>query len=148
MPKAELLLDLQDIDSTIDRLKRRLAEIRAALHETGELIAAAQLCALPRNPLPRNARSAKIWNWPMQRSSSASRMPIDGCTAELSKPQGAARSATRYRLVEKQKNALDDQLFAAMVALEEAEAELQACTDTLRRVDAEWRASQGELAPN
>jgi len=40
MSKAELLLDLQDIDSAIDRLNRRLTEIRAALHETDELIAA------------------------------------------------------------------------------------------------------------
>ena len=40
MTKAELLLDLQDVDSVIDRLARRLSEIKAALHETAELIAA------------------------------------------------------------------------------------------------------------
>jgi hypothetical protein len=40
MTKAELLLDLQDVDSVLDRLTYRLSEIKAALHETDELIAA------------------------------------------------------------------------------------------------------------
>ncbi len=49
--------------------------------------------------------------------------------------------------LKRQKNTLDDQLFAAMVALEEAETELE---DVHRqpdaRIEAEWRASQGDLA--
>jgi predicted nucleic acid-binding Zn-ribbon protein len=48
--------------------------------------------------------------------------------------------------LKRQKNTLDDQLFAAMVALEEGETELKTCMDTLTRVEAEWRASQGDLA--
>jgi uncharacterized protein len=47
--------------------------------------------------------------------------------------------------LKRQKNTLDDQLFAAMVALEEAETELKTCTDTLTRIETEWRASQGDL---
>jgi predicted nucleic acid-binding Zn-ribbon protein len=48
--------------------------------------------------------------------------------------------------LKKQKNTLDDQLFAAMVALEEAETELKTCADTLTRIEAEWRTNQGDLA--
>ncbi|NTU65343.1 MAG: hypothetical protein HGB05_18570, partial [Chloroflexi bacterium] len=48
--------------------------------------------------------------------------------------------------LKRQKNTLDDQLFAAMVALEEAETALKTCADNFTRIDAEWRATQGELA--
>jgi predicted nucleic acid-binding Zn-ribbon protein len=57
-----------------------------------------------------------------------------------------ARSTNDIASLKKQKNTLDDQLFAVMVALEEAELELKTRTETFTRVAADWRASQGELA--
>jgi predicted nucleic acid-binding Zn-ribbon protein len=48
--------------------------------------------------------------------------------------------------LKRQKNTLDDQLFAAMVALEEAETELEKCARTDARIETKWRASQGDLA--
>ena len=38
MSKAQDLLDLQALDRTLDQLNKRLAEVKAALHETNELI--------------------------------------------------------------------------------------------------------------
>src|SRR5262245_44231778 len=40
MTTAESLLTLQDVDSLIDRITHRLTDIKAALHETDELIGA------------------------------------------------------------------------------------------------------------
>jgi predicted nucleic acid-binding Zn-ribbon protein len=147
MTKAELLLDLQDVDSVIDRLTRRLSEIKAALHETDELIAA------------RSARRAADESVTHKR---AHRKELDLADAALEtrikeadkrlysgtvkNPKELLDLQNDIASLKRQKNTLDDQLFAAMVALEEAENELKACTDTLTRVEAEWRASQGDLA--
>jgi predicted nucleic acid-binding Zn-ribbon protein len=147
MPKAELLLDLQDVDTTIDRLKRRLAEIRAALHETDELIGArAALRAAEESVTQKRAQRRDL-----ERAAAALDTRIKEADRRLysgtvKNPKELLDLQNDIAASKKQKNTLDDQLFAAMVALEEAEAGLQACSDTLRRVDAEWRASQSELA--
>jgi predicted nucleic acid-binding Zn-ribbon protein len=147
MPKAELFLDLQDIDSAIDRLKRRLTEIRAALHETDELIAArAALRAAEESVTQKRAlrRDLELADASLDtRIQGADRRLYSGA---VKNPKELLDLQNDIAASKKQKNTLDDQLFAAMVALEEAEAQLQACSDTLRRVDAGWRASQGELA--
>jgi predicted nucleic acid-binding Zn-ribbon protein len=147
MTKAELLLDLQDVDSVIDRLARRLSEIKAALHETDELIA---------------ARSAQRTTDESVTHKRAHRKELDLADASLEtrikqadqrlysgtvkNPKELLDLQNDIASLKRQKNTLDDQLFAAMVALEEGEAELKARTETLSRIETEWRASQGDLA--
>ncbi len=147
MTKAELLLDLQDIDSVIDRLTHRLSEIKAALHETAELIAA------------RSARRAAEESVAHQR---AQRKELELADAALEtrikqadqrlysglvkNPKELLDLQNDIASLKKQNNTLDDQLFAAMVALEEAETELKTCAETLTRIEADWRANQGDLA--
>ncbi len=147
MTKAELLLDLQDVDSVIDRLTRRLNEIKAALHETDELIAA------------RSARRAADESVTHKR---AQRKELELADASLEtrikqadqrlysgtvrNPKELLDLQNDIASLKKQKNTLDDQLFAVMMALEEAETELKTCSDTLAHIEADWRASQGDLA--
>jgi uncharacterized protein len=147
MSKAELLLDLQDVDSMIDRLNRRLTEIRAALHETDELkTARSALRAAEESVSQKRAqrKDLEVADAALEtRVKEAERRLYSGVVKnpkELLDLQNDIASSKR------QKDTLDDQLFAAMVALEEAEAGLKACSDTLLKVEAEWRASQGDLA--
>ena len=119
MTKAELLLDLQDVDSDIDRLTRRLSEIKAALHETDELIAA------------RSAQRAADESVTYKR---AHRKELDLADASLETRikqadqrlySGAVKNPKELldlqndiASLKRQKNTLDDQLFAVMVAVE------------------------------
>jgi predicted nucleic acid-binding Zn-ribbon protein len=147
MSKAELLLDLQDVDSAIDRLNRRVTEIRAALHETDELMAArAALCAAEGSVTQKRAqrKDLELADASLEtRIREADRRLYSGA---VKNPKELLDLQNDIASSKKQKNALDDQLFAAMVALDEAETGLQACSDTLTRVEAEWRSSQGDLA--
>ena len=147
MSKAELLLDLQDVDSVIDRLNRRMTEIRAALHETDELMAArSALRAAEESVTQKRAQrqDLELADASLEtRIQEADRRLYSGV---VKNPKELLDLQNDIASSKKQKNTLDDQLFAAMVALEEAEAGLKACSDTFVCVDAEWRASQGDLA--
>jgi predicted nucleic acid-binding Zn-ribbon protein len=147
MTKAELLLDLQDIDSVIDRLTRRLGEIRAALHETDELIAARSA----RHAAEESVSHKRAHRKDLELADAALETRIKQADQRLysgtvKNPKELLDLQNDIASLKKQKNTLDDQLFSAMVELEEAETTLTTCADTLTRVDAEWRASQGDLA--
>ncbi len=147
MTKAELLLDLQDVDSVIDRLTRRLNEIKAALHETDELIAARTAQRAADESVTRQRAHRKD----LELADAALETRIKQADQRLysgavKNPKELLDLQNDIASLKKQKNTLDDQLFAAMVALEEAESKLKTCADTLARVEAEWRASQGDLA--
>jgi predicted nucleic acid-binding Zn-ribbon protein len=147
MTKAELLLDLQDVDSVIDRLTRRLSEIKAALHETDELIAARSA----RHTADESVTHKRAHRKELDLADAALETRIKQADQRLysgtvKNPKELLDLQNDIASLKRQKNTLDDQLFAAMVALEEAETDLNTCTDTLTRIEAEWRASQGDLA--
>ena len=147
MSQAEDLLTLQEVDTVLDRLNRRLSEIKAELHETDELIAA------------RSARQAAEEKVSHQRAARKDLELADSSLetriqqAEQRLYSGVVRNPKELldlqndiSSLKRQKNTLDDQLFAAMVALEESEAHWQSCTATLTRIETEWHANQGGLA--
>ena len=147
MTKAEALLDLQDIDSVIDRLTRRLTEIKASLHETEELIAARSALRAAQESVTHKRATRKD----LELSDASLETRIT--QAEQRMYSGLVRNPKELldlqndiASLKRQKNTLDDQLFAAMVALEEAENELETCTSADARITAEWLASQGGLA--
>ena len=147
MTKAELLLDLQDVDSVIDRLTRRLSEIRAALHETAELIAARSALRAADESVTQTRAQRKdleLADASLEtRIKEADRRLYSGT---VKNPKELLDLQNDIASLKRQKNTLDDQLFAAMVALEDAETELKTCSDSLTRIEADWRASQGDLA--
>src|SRR5512135_1321666 len=147
MTKAELLLDLQDGDSVIDRLTRRLNEIKAALHETDELIAARSARRTADDAVTRERAHRKELDLAdaslETRIKDADKRLYSGT---VKNPKELLDLQNDIASLKKQKNTLDDQLFAAMMIMEEAETQLKTCTNSLTRVEAEWRASQGDLA--
>ena len=147
MTKAELLLDLQDVDSVIDRLARRLSEIKAALHETDELIAArsAQRAA-DESVIHKRAHRKELELADASLETRITQADQRLYSGTVKNPKELLDLQNDIASLKRQKNTLDDQLFAAMVTLEEAETELKTCADTLTRVETEWRASQGDLA--
>ncbi len=147
MTKAELLLELQDVDSVIDRLARRLSEIKGALHETPELIAArSALGAADESVAQKRAqrRDLELADASLEtRIKEADRRLYSGT---VKNPKELLDLQNDIASLKRQKDTLDDQLFAVMIALEEAEAEWKACSDSLAHIEADWRASQGDLA--
>jgi uncharacterized protein len=147
MTKAEALLDLQDIDSVIDRLTRRLTAIKASLHETDELIAArlALRAAQEDVTLKRGTRKdLELSDASLEtRITQAEQRMYSGL---VKNPKELLDLQNDIASLKRQKSKLDDQLFAAMLALEEAENVLAACTQADARIQAEWLASQGDLA--
>ncbi len=147
MSKAERLLDLQDVDSVIDRLNRRLSEIRAALRETDELISArAARRAADEAVIHKRARRQDLELADVSLEARIKQADQRLYSGAVKNPKELLDLQNDIASLKKQKNTLDDQLFTAMVALEEAETELTTCSETLASVDAEWRAGQGDLA--
>jgi uncharacterized protein len=147
MTKAEALLDLQDIDSAIDRLTRRLHEVKAALRETAELIAARSALRAAREAVTHKRATRKD----LELSDASLELRIKQAEQRMysglvKNPKELLDLQNDIASLNRQKNTLDDQLFAAMMAVEAAEAELEACTQTDAHIEAEWRASQGDLA--
>jgi predicted nucleic acid-binding Zn-ribbon protein len=147
MTKAEFLLDLQDVDSVIDRLTRRLNEIRAELHETDELVAARSARhTADESVLHKRARRKELELADASLETRIREADKRLYSGTVKNPKELLDLQNDIASLKRQKDNLDEQLFAAMVALEEAEIELKTCTDTLARIEAEWRASQGDLA--
>ena len=147
MTKAEFLLDLQDVDSVIDRLTRRLNEIKAELHETDELIVA----RAARHTADESVTQKRARRKELELADASLETRIKDADKRLysglvKNPKELLDLQNDIASLKRQKDTLDEQLFAAMVALDEAETELKTGTDTLSRVEAEWRASQGDLA--
>ncbi len=147
MSKAELLLDLQDVDAVIDRLTRRLNEIKAALHETDELISARAAQRAAEETVVRQRAHRKE----LELADASLETRIKDADQRLysgtvRNPKELLDLQNDIASLKRQKNTLDDQLFAAMVALEEAETNSRTCTENLARIETEWRASQGDLA--
>ena len=147
MTKAEALLDLQDIDSVIDRLTRRLTEIKASLHETEELIAARSALRAAQESVTQKRATRKD----LELSDASLETRIKQADQRMysglvKNPKELLDLQNDIASLKRQKNKLDDQLFAAMVALEDAENELETCTRNDARIKAEWLASQGDLA--
>jgi uncharacterized protein len=146
MQKAELLLDLQDIDTDIDRLTRRLTEIKATLHETDELIAARSA----RRTAEESVTHQRAVRKDLELADASLETRIKQADQRLysglvKNPKELLDLQNDISSLKRQKDTLDDQLFAAMVALEEAEAQLKAGTENLTRIEAAWHASQGDL---
>ncbi len=146
MAKAEFLLDLQGIDTEIDRLTRRLTDVKAALHETDELIAARSA----RRTAEEATTQGRARRKDLELADESLEIKIKQADQRLysglvKNPKELLDLQNDISSLRRQKNTLDDQLFTAMVALEEAEAQLKTGTENLTRIETEWRASQGDL---
>jgi hypothetical protein len=147
LSKAELLLDLQDVDLTIDRLTQRLSAVKAAQHETDELIVA--------RAAAHDAEQIVAQNRTARKDLELADATIDEKIKQAEKrlysgvvkiPKELLDLQNDIAALRRQKAALDDQLFEAMVALEEAEDTHKRGTAAGDQIAAEWQTDQSNLA--
>jgi uncharacterized protein len=146
VPTTDTLLELQDTDSVIDRLTKRLTEIKAGLRETDQLSAA-------RQAVHRTAQRIAV-----QR---AARQDLDLADATVADKIQLAEKRLYSGLVKnpkelldlqndisslnRQKTKLDEQLFDAMLQLEEAETAAQQQAAEAAQLETAWQHSQSDL---
>ena len=146
MSTAETLLDLQDNDTIIDRLSKRLAEIKASLHETDELVAARSARAAAEEAVAHHRARRKdleLADASLETKIKQGEQRLYG--GVVKNPKELLDLQNDIASLKRQKDTLEEQLFEAMIALEESEAHLQACAETYARVETDWRASQGDM---
>ena len=147
LSKAELLLDLQAIDSKIDQLSKRLAEVKAAQRETAELISTRQ-AANEAEHIAVQRRSAR-------KDLELADATVDDKIKQAEKrlysglvknPKELLDLQNDISSLKRQKVALDDQLLDAMLALEEAEDALTRHMAAHDQIEAAWKISQSDLS--
>ncbi len=147
MGKTDTLLELQDTDSIIDRLTKRLAEIKASRRETAELIAARQT----RHAAEQLAAQRRAARKDLELTNASVGDKIQQAEKRLysgvvKNPKELLDLQNDISSLKRQKANAYEQLFEGMVELEEAETALQQRTDELARIEADWQHSQSDLA--
>jgi predicted nucleic acid-binding Zn-ribbon protein len=144
--KTDTLLELQDTDAVIDRLTKRLAEIKASLRETDQLIAA----RLARHSAEQLAAQRRTVRKDLELAAGAVDEKIR--LAEKRLYSGAVKNPKELldlqndiSSLKRQKTKSDEQLFEAMLEVEEAETAVQQLTADFAQVEANWRHSQADL---
>ena len=147
MSKAHILLDLQEIDLTLDRLNKRLTEVKAARRETDE-VKAAQAAAQQAEVIAVHNRATH-----KELEATAATLDTKVTQAEQRLYSGAVKNPKELldlqndiASLKRQKATLDEKLLQAMLSLEEAEAALKQRLAEQQQIEAAWRASQTDLA--
>jgi predicted nucleic acid-binding Zn-ribbon protein len=144
--KTDTLLELQDTDAVIDRLTKRLAEIKAGLRETDQLIAARQA--------RQSAEQLTVQRRAARKDLELADASVDDKIqlAEKRLYSGAVKNPKELldlqndiSSLKRQKAKLDEQLFNAMLEVEEAETALQQTTAEFAQIEAGWQHSQSDL---
>ena len=142
---AELLL-LQDTDVALDGALSRLAEIKAALGESEELVAAREAAA-KKATAAEDVRS-------QQKDLELAADTIRGKATDIEKklyggsvknPKELQDLDADLRSLKEQTRKREDELLSLLVQIEEAEAERQAADSALADVESGWRRGQDEL---
>jgi predicted nucleic acid-binding Zn-ribbon protein len=145
--KAELLLDLQEIDLTIDRLTKRLSEVKEAQRETDELIAARDAARAAE----QNAVKCRATRKDLELADAALDEKIKQAEKRLYSglvkiPKELLDLQNDISSLRRQKATLDDQLLEAMVALEDAETALKQAVAAHDTSEAQWTSDQAGLS--
>ena len=146
MGRTDTLLELQDTDAVIDRLTKRLTEIKASLRETEQLVAARQAL--------RQAEQAAVQCRAARKDLELADATVDDKIQHAEKRlySGAVKNPKELldlqndiSSLKRQKTKLDEQLFNAMLDVESAEAAQQQRTAEFQQIEAAWRHSQSDL---
>ena len=147
MSKAQILLDLQEIDLILDRLNKRLAEVKAAQRETEE-VKAAQVAVQQVEKIVVHDRATR-----QELEVLATTLDTKVSQAEQRLYSGLVKNPKELldlqndiASLKRQKVVLDEKLLQAMLSLEEGEAALKRRLAEQQQIEAAWRASQTDLA--
>ena len=146
MAKTETLLELQDTDSVIDRLTKRLIEIKAGRRETDQLSAARQA----RHNAEQLAAQCRAARTDLDLADATVDDKIQLAEKRLysglvKNPKELLDLQNDISSLNRQKAKLDEQLFNAMLQMEEAEAIAQQHAVDLAQIEAAWQHNQSDL---
>jgi predicted nucleic acid-binding Zn-ribbon protein len=146
MGRTDTLLELQDTDAVIDRLTKRLAEIKAGLRETDQLIAARQA----RHSAEQLDAQRRAVRKDLELTNAAVDDKIQ--LAEKRLYSGAVKNPKELldlqndiSSLKRQKTKSDEHLFEAMLEVEAAETAVRQHTANFAQIEAGWRHSQADL---
>ena len=146
MGRTDTLLELQDTDAVIDRLTKRLTEIKAGLRETDQLIAARQA----RHSAEQLEAQRRAVRKDLELAASTVDDKIQSAEKRLysgavKNPKELLDLQNDISALKRQKTKLDEHLFEAMLEVEAAETAVQQHTADFAQVEASWRHSQADL---
>lgn len=146
MSRAQLLYQLQSLDSEVDKLTQQLAEIAANLGESSALKAAKAAAELA----DKNLRQAQATMHDLN-------LEVTGLTEKIAAEEKAlyggktlsAKEATNLQnevaALKRRHNQREEHLLEAMVGVEEAEAGLKQAQSNLAAIQTDWAADQERL---
>jgi predicted nucleic acid-binding Zn-ribbon protein len=146
MTQAEALYHLQEIDLNVLRAQKRVQEISAVIGDN-QAISAAEAevtqTKLRLTPLQTRARNLELEIQSNVEKVKATDEQLYG--GRVSNPKELQDMQQEIQSLKKRNSELEDQLLETMVAIEEAEAALDAATAHLQSVREMWESEHSQL---
>lgn len=146
MTRGESLYQLQELDLELEAGQRRVSEIRASLGETEALRQARRAHATAEEAHKAwmaKARDLELEVASLNNKIGASERRLYG--GSISNPKELGDLQEEVASLKRRRGALEDELLEAMVYGEEAEADLETCSEALDDAEAHWQADQAAL---
>lgn len=146
MSDARTLLQLQNLDIDIDSCDAALVDIAASLGESPDLIAAREARTAARKALDDLRSTQKDLEFEAESLSSRitaeDKQMYDGRGRGSRELEGLRKSVESLKA---HRRAIEDQILDVMGSIEAAESAATAGDSEFARVEAEWKASQGDM---
>ena len=146
MSQVLLLYRLQEIDTEYREKKQRLTEVLRAQKETDVLLAA-------RKQVETAVATLKKWRTQHKELS----LELEGLNAKAKRsedrlysgnvknPKELSDLQNEIQALGRRRSTLEDELLEVMILIEDAEAEHQAATEALAKVETQWQHAQAGL---
>lgn len=146
MSQIDVLYRLQQIDTEIRDKKKRLGDVLRAQKESEALLAAKAKAAAAAAEYQK--WQTKQQNLNLEITAVANKAKAEEERLYSGKVKNTKEMGDMQKEIEalgRRRAALEDDLIEVMLMLEETQGEQQAAEAELKRVQAEWEASQGQL---
>jgi len=137
---------LQEIDRQLDRLTARLSAIRTALGEASALQEAKRSWQEQEQLVERQRKALRDREWEVQDGQEKiSALEEKLYSGRVTNPKELDSLRRELEALKARQAKLEERCLAAMMALEEAETQLQAAKATFIAAEASWQADQARL---
>lgn len=146
MRKIDLLKDLQELDSALDRARGELEQIRARLGDNSELAPLRQERDSARQQLRRLQQKGQELEWDLEQRMArrkADEQKLYG--GSIKSPKELSSLAHEVELERERISRLEDQVLMNLDEIERASALLAAAERSLAEKEEVWRAEQAEM---
>lgn len=137
---------LQEIDQQLDHLAARLSTVRASLGETPALQEARKNWQEKERSLEKQRKALRDCEWEVQDGQEKiSALEAKLYSGKVTNPKELDGLHREVEALKANQAKLEERCLAAMIALEEAEAQAQAARAALAAAEASWQADQTRL---